>query len=155
VASKNTRCGRLLTVLELLKEKRRVGENEVLAVTDDVQAAKDVMRLLETLRFAERGGGNLVATPLIDLEVTPQRMMAMEEYIFGREEANEYRMLLAFFGFQVSHRTETTPLVEGVEKPKKAETSDPEVVKRFAKAFIDVSDIQTKQVGRDPKVGGK
>jgi hypothetical protein len=136
-----TRSGRLLKAIEDLRAEGRVGDGRVIEMCGGSQEAKELIRLLEAIRFADHDGGVLVATELVHSAPTLEQREKMEGFVLGGE-ASDYRRLMSALAAPVD-----CPPPAGHENPpelKKKEV-DPETVKRFAKSFLDVSDISSRQ----------
>lgn len=137
VTQYKTRSGGFLRVLEALRVEGRISDGGVIDAAGAAEA-KEMIRLMEAIKFAEHGSGFLKATETAASKPSRDQVALIEDYLFGSKEASDFRRLIvALTGSGGEH-------VSDGGQPKK-DVVDPETVKRYAKEFLDVSDISSRQ----------
>jgi hypothetical protein len=142
VAQVRTRSRGFLAVLEALRAHGRIGSGGVIEASGDSSQAKELIRLMTEIRFAEFDGGILKATALANSKPTPEQLSKIEDYLLGKDEASDFRILLSALSRPEGHHEDGgDPMCQNERKVD----VDPETVRRYAKDFLDVSDIASKQ----------
>ncbi len=142
MASAGTRPGRLLALIETLRRDRSAMELELLHGGAEVE---EDLKLLVRLGLAGKAKGVVYATEAVDQPLTEKQLAEVEDHVLGQEEARDFRRLMGLSG---GLRKEA---VAG-EEPPKLNGPDEATVKKYAKSFLDVSEIAMRQ--RGSKAGG-
>ena len=146
VTKSKTRSAAFLRVIEALKSEGRIANGALMAACGGQEEAKELIRLLSTLRLAEHSGGLLSASALLNVKPSPEQVSRVEDYLLGAEEAGTLRRIRSVMDSEPIGADEDGPLLDSCRR-----VVDNETVKRYAKDFLDVSDIASKQ--RKDKVG--
>jgi hypothetical protein len=152
VAPQNSRYGALASAVEALRGKRRITDDEMLKTSGSAVDAQELINVLVKTRLAQRIQGGIEATALADSDISDGQLADIGLHLFGAEY-DDYLRLLDLLGVSLSCRLES-PCGEPDAAPAPKREVDPEVVKRFAKNFIDVRDMEPRQAGGG-KAGGK
>ena len=125
----------LLPALSALKKDRRIDIQDLSGLCGKLEG--DVRKVLTESSLAREEHGALVASGRLGLGLTAQQTEILERLLLqgGSEAYHGVMEILGAYSFLPEEEKERGPL--------KGEP-DPEAAKRFAKDFIDVSDIANK-----------
>jgi hypothetical protein len=96
------------------------------------------------LGACEHDGNRILASNRL-IMMTPESFSPVEDYVFGAKEAQALRTIQEALGVSYVFNPLVAGLSTGPKPQEKPPVPDPEIVKRFAKNFIDVSDIGQKK----------
>lgn len=142
MASEGTRPGRLLALIETLRRDRSAMELELLHGGAEAEAD---LKFLVKLGLAEKAKGVVYATEAVDQPLTEKQLEEVEDHVLGQAEARDFRRLMGLSG-----GLRKAPV--GDEEPPRLKGPDEDTVKKYAKSFLDVSEIAMRQ--RGSKAGG-
>jgi hypothetical protein len=149
VESGTSRSGRLLSIIEKLRKSGNLTERELLEASGGAADAEEAARLIVSVGYAGREGGGLSATPTVNANLTGKQISAVEDYILGPEEARDFRRLTSALGQGHAEEQPTEEeLADIVGQARKKHDPAPEVVKKYAKDYLDVSDIAARQLAQ-------
>ncbi|MFH0861614.1 MAG: hypothetical protein V1875_01155 [Candidatus Altiarchaeota archaeon] len=137
-----TRSGAFLHVLEALRVDGQASVGALMAATGNPADAKELIRLLADICFAEHRDGLLKATPSVNSKPGKEQFSKIEDYLFGHDEAANFRKIVSTL--QSEHASPEHAAASAGHEAAKKEV-DAETVKKYAKDFLDVSDIASKQ----------
>jgi len=143
VASAGTRPGRLFSLIEALRRDRSVRELELLY--GGAEAEED-LKFIVRLGLAQKAKGVVYATEAVDAPLTEKQLEEVEDHVLGQAEARDFRRLMGLTGGL------RTAVVKESGQVAQRKAPDEETVKRYAKSFLDVSEIAMRQ--RGGKAGG-
>ncbi|MFH1054479.1 MAG: hypothetical protein V1744_00125 [Candidatus Altiarchaeota archaeon] len=152
MAPQKTCSDKVLAVVEALRAEREIGLSRLEELVGDSKG--EVANLMERLSYAKLVNDSLVATPHIDGKATPEEVALVGEYLLGSSEAPSYRRLMD----SLLPNCPTPPFGGAEQFPPQNENKikvevDPEVVKKYAKEYLDVKEIADRQ--KLQKGGGK
>jgi hypothetical protein len=137
VSSPKTRSGRFMEAVGILRQRRELSDVQALTLCGSAPDAEELLRLLALIGFLERAGPSSAAGKLADDRLSSGQLSAVESYVMGSDEAADWVKLIDSMG-PSSEPHSPEPAGRGA-------VVDPEVAARYAKGFIDVSDIASRQ----------
>ena len=131
---------RLLRVVQSLRSEGMAKTDRLAEILESVDDAREVADLLVALKLATVSGETVCAKDSLRKPLGPTELTAVEEYVIGQAEAQDLRRLVGEL-MAGAQEGDASPKQHASKKTEVTE----EVVRRYAKSFLDVSDITGKQ----------
>ncbi len=143
----------MLLLLERLASDHQIHKNKMTELIGASSESASAVDFLIESGFAKDAGDRLMPADRLKDGISAQDIEKIQDFVLGADFAGDFRRLMNYLSSN-SAKPAAIPQLEdgdlGVLHLKKKQPS-PEVLKKYVKSFIDVSDIVERQ---KPKKGG-